>query len=77
MGRAYSSHGREARNACRILVGKPDGKRPIGRLRRRWEDNINMDLREIAWDSMGWINLSQDRDQWLAVVNMVMNLRVP
>jgi hypothetical protein len=50
-----------ARTACRILVGKPEGKRPLGRLRQRWEDNINMDLREIAWGSMDWINLSQDR----------------
>jgi hypothetical protein len=65
------------RNAYRILVGKPDGKRPLGRPRRRWLDNIKMDLREIGWDGMDWIDLSQDRDQWRALMNMVMNLRVP
>jgi hypothetical protein len=64
----------EKRNACRILVGKPEGKRPLGRLKHRWVDNIKMDLREIGWD---WIALAQDRDQWRAVVNAVMNLWVP
>jgi hypothetical protein len=59
-----------------ILVGKPEGKRPPGRPRRRWE-NIKMDLREIGWGGMDWINLVQDRDQWRALVNTVMNLRVP
>jgi hypothetical protein len=58
-------------------VGKPEGKRPLGRPRHRWVDNINMDLREIEWDGVDWIYLAQDRDQWRAVVNMVMNLRVP
>ncbi|PNF16896.1 hypothetical protein B7P43_G04720 [Cryptotermes secundus] len=62
--------------AYRILVGKPEVKRPQGRPRRRWVDNIRMDLREI-WDGMDWINLAQDRDQWRALVNTVMNLRVP
>jgi hypothetical protein len=59
------------------LVGKPEGKRPLGRPRRRWVDNIKMDLREIGWDCMDSIELAQDRDQWRALVNMVMNLRVP
>jgi hypothetical protein len=65
------------RNACRILVGKPEGKRPLGRPTRRWVDNIKMDLREIEWDGMDWIDRVQNRDQWRALVNMVMNLRVP
>jgi hypothetical protein len=63
----------ERRNAYRILVGKPEGKRP----RRSWVDNIKIDLREIGWDDMDWIQLSQDRDQWRALVNTVMNLRAP
>jgi hypothetical protein len=67
----------EKRNAYSILVGNPEGKRPLGRPRRRWEDNIKMDLREIGWGGMDWINLSQDRNQWRALVNTVMNLRVP
>jgi hypothetical protein len=65
------------RNVYRILVGKPEGKRPLGRPRHRWVDNIKMDLRETGWDGMDWIELAQDRDQWRALVNMVMNLRVP
>jgi hypothetical protein len=67
----------ETRNACRILLGKPEGKRPLGRPRRRWVDNIKMDLGEIGWDGRGLIELAQDRDQWRALVNTVMNLRVP
>jgi hypothetical protein len=67
----------EKRNAYRILVRKPEGKRPLGRSRRRWEDSIRMDLREIGWGSMDWIDLAQDRDQWRALVNTVMNVRVP
>jgi hypothetical protein len=66
----------ETRNAYRILVGKPEGKRPLGRPRHRWMDNIKMDLREIGSDCMDWIELAQDRDQWRALVNTVMNLRV-
>jgi hypothetical protein len=58
-------------------VGKPEGKRPLRRPRRRWVDSIKMDLREIGWDGTDWINLGQDRDQWRALVNIVMNLRVP
>jgi hypothetical protein len=65
------------RNAYTILVGKPEGKRPQGRPRHRWEDNIMTDLREIEWGGMDWIDLTQDRDQWRALVNTVMNLRVP
>jgi hypothetical protein len=60
-----------------LLVGKPEGKRSLGRPKRRWVDNINMDLREIGWDGRVWIELAQDRDQWRALVNTVMNLRVP
>jgi hypothetical protein len=59
------------------LVGKPEGKRPLGRARRRWVNNIKMDLREIGWGGMDWIDLAQDREQWRALVNTVMNLRVP
>jgi hypothetical protein len=64
------------RNAYRILVGKPEGRRPLGRPRCRWVDNIKI-LREIGWDGMDWIDLAQDRDRWRALVNTVMNLRVP
>jgi hypothetical protein len=67
----------EKGNAYRIMVGTPGGKRPLGIPRRRWEDNIRMDLREIGWGGMDWIDLAQDRDQWKALVNMVTNLRVP
>jgi hypothetical protein len=67
----------DKQHAYRILVGKPEGKRPLGRRRHRWEDNIKMDLREIGWGGMDWIDLSQDRDQWKALVNMVINLQVP
>jgi hypothetical protein len=67
----------ETRNAYRILVGKPEKKRPLGRPRRRWMDNIKMDLEEIGWDGRDWIELVQDRDQWRALVNTVMNHRVP
>jgi hypothetical protein len=67
----------EGRSAYRVLVGRPEGKRPLGRPRRRWEDNIKMDLGEIAIDGANWIRLAQDSVQWRAFVNMVMNLRVP
>jgi hypothetical protein len=59
------------------LVGNPEGNRPLGRPRRRWVDNIKMDLGETGWDGMDWIDLAQDRNQWRALVNTVMNLRVP
>jgi hypothetical protein len=58
------------------LVGEPEGKRPLRRLRRRWEDNIKMDLRRIGWGSMDWIDLAQDRDKWRALVNTYINRRV-
>jgi hypothetical protein len=67
----------EVRGAYNILVGRPEGKRQLGRPRRRWQDNIKMDLREIGFADVDWINLAQDRDRWRALVNMVMNLRVP
>jgi hypothetical protein len=67
----------EKRNTYKIIVGNPEGKRPLGRPRRRWVHNIKMDLRETGWDGMGWIDLAQDRDQWRALVNAVMNLRIP
>jgi hypothetical protein len=75
MGKACSTNG-EKRNVCRILVRKPEGKRPLGRPRRRWVDSIKIDLREIGWDGVDWIDLSWDRDQWRALVNTAMNLRV-
>jgi hypothetical protein len=67
----------ETRNAHRIFVGKPEGKRPLGRPRCRWVDNIKMDLRGIGWDGRDLIVLAEDRDQWRALVNTVINLRVP
>jgi hypothetical protein len=59
------------------LIGKPDGKRPQGRPRSRWKNNIRTDLREIGWEGVDWIHLAQDKEQWQAFVNTVMNLRVP
>ena len=67
----------QSRNAYRVLVGKPEGKRHLGRPRRRWEDNIRMDLREVGCDTGEWMDLSEDRDEWQAYVSAVMNLRVP
>jgi hypothetical protein len=67
----------EKMNAYRILVGNPEGKRPLARARRRWVDNIKINLKKIQWGGMDWIDLAQDRDQWRALVNTVMNLRVP
>jgi hypothetical protein len=67
----------ENRNAYRILAGKPEEKRPLERPRRRLENNIRIDLREIGWGDMDWIDLARDRDRWKALVNTVMNLRVP
>jgi hypothetical protein len=64
------------RKVYRVLVGKPEGKGPLERPRRRWEDWIKMDLREIGWGGVEWTHLGQDRDRWRAVVNAVMNLRV-
>jgi hypothetical protein len=66
----------ENRNVYKVLVGKPEGKRPLGRPRRRWDDGIRMYLREIGWGSVEWIHLAQDRGRWRDLVNTVMNLRV-
>jgi hypothetical protein len=65
------------RNAYRILMGKPEEKRPLRRPRRRWVDDIKMDIREMGSVSMDWIDLAHDRDQWRALVNTIMNLRIP
>jgi hypothetical protein len=67
----------ETRKAYGILVGKQQGKKPLGRPRRRWVDNITMDIKDIRWDGMDWLELAQDRDQWRALANTVTNLRVP
>ena len=67
----------EGRGVHRVLVGKPEGKRPLGRLRHKWEDNIKMDLKEAGGDCGDWMELTQDSDRWLAHVSTVMNLRVP
>jgi hypothetical protein len=67
----------EVRGAYNILVGKPEGRRPLGRPRRRWENNIKMDLMEIGFGDVDWIHLAQDWDRWRALVNTVMSLRVP
>jgi hypothetical protein len=75
LDRICSTNGAK-RNAYRLLVGKPEGKRPLGRKRRRWVNNIKMDLRGIGWGVMDWIDLAQDRDQWRSLVITVMNLRV-
>ena len=68
---------RERRGVYRVLVGKPEGRRPLERPRRRWEDNIRMDLREVGCGCVDWMKLAQDRDRWRALVSSVMNLRVP
>jgi len=67
----------EMRGVYRVLMGKPEGKRPLGRPRLRWEDNKKMDLQEVGCVDMDWIDLAQDRDRWLACVNAVMNFQVP
>jgi hypothetical protein len=67
----------ERRGAYRVLVGKSEGRRPLGRPTHRWEDNIKMGLHEVGWCGMDWIDLAQDRDRWQALVNAVINLRLP
>ena len=67
----------ERRGVNRVLIGKPEGRRPLGRPRCRWEDSIKMDLQEVGCGEMDWIKLAQDRDKWQALVNAVMNLQVP
>jgi hypothetical protein len=67
----------EKRNAYRLLMGKPEGKRPLGRPRRRWVDDIRMDLGDVGWGDVDWIGLAQDRNRWRALVNSVLNLQVP
>jgi hypothetical protein len=76
MSRACSTNG-EKRNTYRILMEKPEGKRPLGRSIYRWVDNIKMDLREIGWGGVDWSDLAQDSDQWKVLVNTVMTLRIP
>jgi hypothetical protein len=76
MVRACSTCG-DKRNAYGMLMGKSEGKSSLGRPRRRWVDNINMDLREIGWSGIDWIDLAQNRDQWRALVSTVMNFQVP
>jgi hypothetical protein len=76
MGGSCSTNG-EKRNAYRLFLGKPDGRRPLGRPRCWWVDNIRMDLGEVGWSDVDWIGLAQDRNRWRALVNSVLNLRVP
>ena len=73
----HVAHLGDRKGAYRILVGKPEGRRPLGRPRPRWEDNIRVDLREVGCGCMDWMELAQDRDRWRALVSAVMNLRVP
>jgi hypothetical protein len=73
MGGACSTNG-EKRNAYRLLVGKPEGRRPLGRSRRRWVDNIRMDLVEVGWGDVDWIGVTQNRNKWRALVNSVLNV---
>ena len=77
MGVACGTYGGDRRGVYRVLVGKPDGNKPLGRPRRRWENNIKLDLQEVGCGGMEWIELAQDRDRWRALVNAVMNLWVP
>jgi hypothetical protein len=76
MGGTCSTYG-EGRGVYRVSVGKPEGKRPLGRPRRRWEDNIKMDLQEVGCGGEDWIGLAKDRDRWRALMSAVRNLRVP
>jgi len=76
LGWACGAYGEE-RGVYRVLLGKPDGRRPLGRARRRWVDNIRMDLQEVGCGFIDWVGLVQDRDRWRTLVSAVMNLRVP
>jgi len=76
MGRAFSTYG-ESRGVYRVLVGKREGKRPLGRPRCRWEDSIKMHLQEVKFGGMDWVDLAQERDRWWAPVNAGLNLQVP
>jgi hypothetical protein len=76
MGTVCSTKG-EKKNTHRILVGKPEGKRSVGRTRRRWVENIKMNLRKIGLGDMNWIDMAQDKNKWRGFVNMIMNVRVP
>jgi len=76
MGGAFSAYGGEG-SVHRVVVGKPEGKRPLGKSRHRYEDNIKMDLQEVGCGGMYWIELAEDRDRWRAPMGVVMNLRVP
>jgi len=76
-GAGYVARVGERRGVYRLLVGKPEGRRLLGRPRRRWEDYIEMELQEVGCGGMDWIDLAQDRDRWRALLNAVMNLRVP
>ena len=67
----------DRRDVYRVLVGKPEGRSPLGRPRRRWEDNIKMDLQEVGYGGLDWMELAQDRDRWRALVSTVMNFQVP
>jgi hypothetical protein len=73
----HVAHKGKGRGVYRVLVGKPEGKRPLARPRCRWEDNIRMDLQEVGWGCVDWIGLAQDRDRWWALASVVMNLWVP
>jgi len=73
----HVEHMGNRRGACRVLVGRPDVKIPLGRPTHRWVDNIKMDLQEVKWGSVNWVHLSQGRDRWRALVNAVMNPRIP
>jgi hypothetical protein len=76
VGGAFSTNG-ERRNAYRLLLRKPEGRRPLGRPRRRWLDNIRISLAEVGWGDVDWIGLAQNRDRWRVLVNSVLNFRVP
>ena len=73
----HVAHMEEGRSVYRVLLGKPEGRRPLGRPRCRWEDNIRMDLRDVGCGCLDWMEPAQDRDRWRALVSAVMNLRVP